>query len=250
MIQACETPQPPPVDKCRGLLYLLHVACYKLQATVKTIAFISQKGGAGKSTLAVHMGVAALQSGRKVAIVDTDPQESAAMWHRARQAPNPPVAAVAVTELERALAAAETDRYEFALVDSAPHVGAGAAVIARLADLVVVPVQPGPFDIGALPATIDLLRAAGRRAVVVLSRCPTRSLDVESARRSILEMNLEIVPVSIGDRTVYRRALAHGLAVTEMDPDSIAAMEITNLYRWIESQLWPKVAKPQISAAS
>ncbi len=250
MIQACETPQPPPVDKCRGLLYLLHVACYKLQATVKTIAFISQKGGAGKSTLAVHMGVIALQSGRKVAIVDTDPQESAAMWHRARQAPNPPVAAVAVTELERALAAAETDRYEFALVDSAPHVGAGAAVIARLADLVVVPVQPGPFDIGALPATIDLLRAAGRRAVVVLSRCPTRSLDVESARRSILEMNLEIVPVSIGDRTVYRRALAHGLAVTEMDPDSIAAMEITNLYRWIESQLWPKVAKPRISVAS
>jgi chromosome partitioning protein len=196
------------------------------------------------------MGVAATQGGRKVAIVDTDPQESTAMWHRAREASDPPVATASVSDLERALGAAKNERYELALVDSAPHVGPGAAVIARLADLVVVPVQPGPFDIGALPATIDLLRAANRRAVIVLSRCPSRSLDVESARRSILEMDLEIVPVNIGDRTVYRRALAHGLAVTEMDPSSIAAMEITNLYRWIESQLWPKLKQPRTSAAS
>jgi chromosome partitioning protein len=217
---------------------------------VKTIAFISQKGGSGKSTLTVHMGVAASQGRRKVAIVDTDPQESTAMWHRARQASDPPVATVTVGDLERALTAAEDDRYELALVDSAPHVGPGAAIIARLADLVVVPVQPGPFDIGALPGTIDLLRAVERQAVIVLSRCPTRSLDVESARRSILEMELEIAPVNIGDRTAYRRALAHGLAVTEMDPKSIAAMEITNLYRWIESQLWPKARQPRISAVS
>jgi chromosome partitioning protein len=230
---------------------LLHVACYKLQVTVKTIAFISQKGGVGKSTLTVHMGVAASQGGRKVAIVDTDPQESAAMWHRAREAPDPPVATASVSDLERALGAAKADRYDLALVDSAPHIGPGAAIIARLADLVIVPVQPGPFDIGALPGTIDLLRATERRAVVVLSRCPSRSLDVESARRAILEMNLEIVPVNIGDRTVFRRALAHGLAVTEVDPKGIAAMEITNFYRWIGSQLWPKAAKPQrISAAS
>lgn len=229
---------------------MLHVTCYKLQVTVKTIAFISQKGGAGKSTLTIHMGVAASQGARKVAIVDTDPQESAAMWHRARQAVEPPVATASVSDLEQALSAAKADRYELVLVDSAPHVGPGAAIIARLADLVVVPVQPGPFDIGALPATIDLLQAAERRAVIVLSRCPSRSLDVESARRSIFEMSLEIVPVSIGDRTIYRRALAHGLAVTEMQPNSIAAMEITNFYRWIESQLWPKAKQPRISAAS
>jgi chromosome partitioning protein len=220
-------------------------------SNVKTIAFISQKGGAGKSTLTVHMAVIAGQRSRKVAIVDTDPQESAAMWHRARDASDPPVATASVSDLERALGAAKADSYELALVDSAPHVGPGAAIIARLADLVVVPVQPGPFDIGALPGTIDLLKAAERRAVVVLSRCPSRSLDVESARRAILEMNLEIVPVNIGDRTVYRRALAHGLAVTEMDPEGIAAMEITNLYRWIESQLWPKAKQQQrISAVS
>jgi chromosome partitioning protein len=231
-------------------MYLLHAACYKLRATVKTIAFISQKGGSGKSTLAVHMGVAAFQGGRKTAIVDTDPQESTAMWHRARQAAEPPVATVVVSDLERALTAAKDDRYELALVDSAPHVGPGAGIIARLADLVVVPVQPGPFDIGALPGTIELLRAVERRAVIILSRCPTRSLDVESARRSVLEMNLEIIPVSIGDRAVYRRALAHGLAVTEMDPKSIAAMEITNLYRWIEGQLWPRAKQPRISIAS
>jgi len=66
---------------------------------VKTIAFISQKGGTGKSTLAVHMGVAAYQAGRKTAIVDTDPQESAAMWQRARHASDPPVATVAVGDL-------------------------------------------------------------------------------------------------------------------------------------------------------
>ena len=218
---------------------------------MKTIAFISQKGGAGKSTLTVHMGVAARQEGRKVAIVDTDPQESAAMWHRAREASEPPVATTSVSDLHQALSFAKDDRYELALVDSAPHVGPGAAIIARLADLVVVPVQPGPFDIGALPGTIELLEAAQRRAVIVLSRCPARSLDVESARRAILEMDLEIVPVHIGDRAIYRRALAHGLAVTEMDPESIAAMELTNLYRWIESQLWPKAKQPpRISAAS
>ena len=216
---------------------------------MKTIAFISQKGGTGKSTLAVHMGVAAYQAGRKTAIVDTDPQESAAMWQRARHASDPPVATVAVGDLERALTAAADDKYDLALIDSAPHVGAGAAIIARLANLVIVPVQPGPFDIGALPATIDLLRATERRAVMVLSRCPSRSLDVESARRSLLEMDLDIVPVNIGDRAIYRRAVAYGLAVTEIEPKSIAAMEITNLYKWIETELWPRV-KPRISAAS
>ena len=172
-----------------------------------------------------------------MAVLSTDPQASAGQ-HRVREAADPPVAAVPVSELERALKAADSDGFDLALIDSAPHVGPGAGIIARLSDLVLVPIQPGPFDIAALPETMELLRAAKRRAVILLSRCPGRSLDIDSARQAVDEMKFELAPVQIGDRTAYRRALASGKAVTELPRGAAeqASEEITELYGWLRKQ--------------
>lgn len=203
---------------------------------MKVVAFISQKGGVGKSTICVHMAVAAMQGKHRVAIIDTDPQESLAHWAKARENKPPPVAVVVPSQLKEALRAAEADGYQLVLIDSQPLIGAGASIIAETADLVLTPCQPGPFDIAGLPATMELIAATRKRTIVVLSRCPSRNLDIESARNAIHQMRFTLAPVEIGDRTAFRRALASGSAVTETDPSGLAAEEIRNLYAWMNKQ--------------
>ena len=170
---------------------------------MKTVALMSQKGGSGKSTIAVHLAVAAWQARRRITVIDCDPQATVGAWYRARENVNPPVAVVAVSELEKTISAAEDADFELVLIDSAPHVGPDAVRIARLANLAIIPVQPSPIDVGALPATVDITRAANCHTVIVLSRCPSRSLDIDITRQAIQQMQLELAPVLIGDRPCF-----------------------------------------------
>ena len=99
---------------------------------MKSVAFAAMKGGVGKTTLAVHLAVAALRAGERVAIIDTDPQASAAAWARIRGGGSPDVVPVPAQRLTEALAAAEED-YSVVIVDSAPR--ASAASIRSMAKL-------------------------------------------------------------------------------------------------------------------
>lgn len=204
---------------------------------MRKIAFLAQKGGSGKTTLAVHTAVAATEAGESVVVIDTDPQKSATVWGDARSQEAPIVATAAASELGRVLEAADQERMTLAIVDTAPHAAPDATRIVRAVDLVAIPVRPTAFDIAAAGSAVDIVKAAGVRAVFVLSACPFRSPEIAETRTVLAEYGLPIAPVEIIDRRAFARAVATGRAVTEFESDGKAATEIRALWAWLKEQM-------------
>lgn len=204
---------------------------------MKTLAFLSQKGGSGKTTLAVHTAVAAYEAGAKVVIIDTDPQQSATVWSDARQVDAPVVATVAAAELQRVLDAARSDGMTLAIVDAAPHAAPDAAKVAQAADLIAIPVRPTAFDLAAAQSMVSIVRASGSRAIFVLSACPFRAPEISETQQVLASYGLPVAPVEITDRRAFARAIASGRAVTEFDGSGKAAFEIRELWAWLSDQL-------------
>jgi cellulose biosynthesis protein BcsQ len=132
---------------------------------MQSLGFLTQKGGSGKTTLALHVAVAALEDGARVVLVDTDPQESATAWKGAREAEDPVVVTVGADRVAEVQAAARDDGMSLCIIDSAPHAGAVATKLARSADLVVIPCRPDAIDLAAVGAAMDIVQAAGVPAV-------------------------------------------------------------------------------------
>jgi chromosome partitioning protein len=204
---------------------------------MKTIAFLSQKGGSGKTTLAVHTAVAAFEAGQRVVLVDTDPQRSATVWSDARQADEPMVATAAGSDLEKVLAAAESEGMDLVIVDTAPHAAPEASRIARTADLVLIPCRPTAFDLAAAEGAAMIVRAAKVQAAFVLSACPVRAPEIAETRKALGGYGLPVAPVEITERRAFSRAIAMGRAVTEFESAGRAAEEIRALWEWIRTQI-------------
>lgn len=203
---------------------------------MKKIAFLSQKGGSGKTTLAVHTAVAAHEAGERVVVIDTDPQKSATVWGDARTQDAPIVATAAAAELVKVLDAARDERMTLAIVDTAPHAAPDATRIVRAVDLVAIPCRPTAFDIAAAGSAVDIVRAAGVPAVFVLSACPFRSPEIAETRAVLADYGLPVAPVEIIDRRAFARAVATGRAVTEFESDGKAAGEVRALWKWLKEQ--------------
>ncbi len=203
---------------------------------MKRILLVQQKGGSAKTTLCVHLAVAAERAGFKTAIIDTDPQGSAsAVWGVARGGVAPAVASVIAAELREALDAAEADGYQVVFVDTAPHTAPAIEVVARSVDFAIVPVQPSILDVAATQRTVALLRAAKVPAVAVLTRAPAkRDEETNETEKALAALGLPLLDTWMGERKVYRRALTQGQAVAEFDPASKAAKEIFKLWKEID----------------
>lgn len=203
---------------------------------MKVIATTSQKGGSGKTTLSVHLAVAASRSGLKTLILDTDPQGSSTAWGRERNLAYPKVAECSVPYLPDLIKAARGDEYDLVIIDGAPHNTASVDKVISLADLAIIPVKPTLLDLHAVQDTIQKVKRSGKPFTFVLNECRARSIEVEQATNFLGDYG-DVAPQRIGDRTAYSRALASGMAVSEFEPSSKAAAEIEELYRWIESKL-------------
>jgi chromosome partitioning protein len=204
---------------------------------MKVLVFLSQKGGSGKTTLAVHTAVAASESGMRTVLVDTDPQQSATVWSNARQDEEPAVATIAASEIDQVLNAARAEGIGIAIVDTAPHTAPEAARIARAADLVLLPCRPTAFDLAAAEGAARIVKAAKIPGAFLLSACPFRAPEIAETRKALAEYGLPVVPVEITDRRAFSRAIATGRAVTEFESHGRAADEIRALWKWIRTQL-------------
>ena len=202
-----------------------------------TLGIVKRKGGVGATTLAVHLAVESERRGAASCIVDLDPQRSASVWAEARRQLTPPVAGVDVGQLDAVLEAARSDGVELAILDSPPALDRVSASIARVADLLLIPVQPSALDIAATAPAVDLARAVGVPAVLVLSRCPSRSRDVDEARAALAAYQLPLYPGIITDRTAFRRSIASGQAVSESEPQGKASAEIEELMNYLVGML-------------
>ena len=196
---------------------------------MKIIAVMSQKGGAGKTTLAVHLAVEAHRRKLSVEIIDTDPQQSAGVWSRARGGESPIVTHVQPTRLGPALDQRASAGVDLVIVDTAPHAGPDAVDVAKLANRVLIPVRPGVFDLAAARQTIEIVREAGVDSILVLSACPHRAPEVPMAREALALSGLSVAETQIGDRRSFSRAIQTGRAVSEFEPDGKASEEIRAL---------------------
>ena len=122
------------------------------------IAVLNQKGGSGKTTIATNLAFSLKQAGRKVLLIDSDPQGSARDWNEANGGALLPVVGLDRETLPSDLKAIQ-DGYEFVVIDGAPQIARLAAAAVKAADVVLIPVQPSPYDIWAAADLVELIQA-------------------------------------------------------------------------------------------
>ena len=204
---------------------------------MKTIAILSQKGGAGKTTLAINLAVAAEYSKKQSAIIDIDGQASATSWGDIRTAESPVIVSAQPSRLENVLTAAQENGADFVFIDTAPHSESAALAAARLADLVLIPCRPAILDLRAISNTIDIVKLAKCQAAVVLTCVPPRGSLTIQAAKAVASYDIEIAPVHIGQRASFVHSLTSGQAVLEYEPNGKAMEEVIKLYKWIVKQV-------------
>jgi chromosome partitioning protein len=200
---------------------------------MQTLALVCQKGGAGKTTLAIHLAVEAATQGLRTLLLDLDPQASAARWADRRKlgaAADVDVAVESPARLAAALLQAEREGYALVVLDTAPHADQAALQAARAADFVLVPVRCSILDLDAVGASLDLCTLARRSAAVVLNAAPIRSRVVQEAAETVTSLGGDLAATIIRERVAFRHALVDGRVAREFEPDGAAAGEVTALY--------------------
>lgn len=198
---------------------------------------MSQKGGAGKSTLARAFAVAGLMDGRRAAIIDADPQGTVAGWAKRRQAKAPAVVGLDGRTLADVLADLRDKGAELAIIDTPPHVKPLVSIAATEADAVAVPVRPSPDDLAAVGGTLAIVREIGKPAGIILNHAPVKSPALTMARAALSTFGLPIAPVALVERMAHQYAAAEGLTALEREPDGKAAAEIREVWQWFHSSV-------------
>ena len=199
----------------------------------RIILFAQQKGGAGKTTLVTQLGVAFMQAGRSVTIVDVDPQRSSAGWFDARVRRLGEAGGLDLIETSEWRAGIDIRKAaksaEIVLIDVAGNADVLGRVAMREATLAVVPCQPSMADVWASAATLEMARKERLDHVVVMNRMPPRSKVAEACAEEMAKSGAEVLETRVGNRTAYAEAYMKGAGVTELAASSKAAEEIAAL---------------------
>jgi chromosome partitioning protein len=204
---------------------------------MKKLVLASQKGGVGKTTLALHLAVAAHQAGAgPVVMVDVDPQGSLALTWNQRQAEFPAMARTTIAELEHTLHDLEAEGFKLVVIDTPPAITATISSVLALADLVVVPTRPSPIDLASVGGTLDLLEQSGNRPFffVINAAKPHTRLSQQAIAALALHGR---VATTIYDRVDFPTAMIDGRTAGEIDPDGKAAIEIAGLWTILAERL-------------
>ena len=182
------------------------------------IAFVSQKGGVGKSTLARALAREAAASGLKVKIADLDPDQATIVdWHKVRtqRALEPSLSVELFRTVAQALASA--DGHDLLVIDGPAKASVGTTEIAKRADLIVQPTGAGRDDLNPAVRVFHGLVKLGvphGRLIFALNHIGTES-EAEAARAFITEAGYSVLPGYLPERPAYRLAQNEGYAVTE-----------------------------------
>jgi chromosome partitioning protein len=203
---------------------------------MRIIAFVTQKGGSGKTTLCINLAVAGEAEGARCLILDLDPQGTAEAWYQDRDAASPRLARAAAVDLARALAAAERQGFTHVLIDTPGRDEPSVAAAIRAAAFCVVPCRPTPADMKATPATIHTIRRLGKPAAFVLTQTPPRGHRTREAELGLAVLG-PTAPVAVVARSAFQDAQGVGLGITEFDPEGKGAEEIRALWGWLTRRL-------------
>jgi chromosome partitioning protein len=211
---------------------------------MRTIALLTQKGGAGRTTLAASIAVAAAYAGERVIALDLDPQASLLRWGKRREAANTsnkvmiePLESERLPRLREILEGLAGVGFTIAIFDTASADTAAARFVTGSADLCLLPTRPTLLDVEATAATFRAVYLAKRMAAFVLNQCPStyRSSRTSEAAKGLMRLGVLAEPM-VYARMDFQDAIAAGLGVTEYARGGRAALEIEALWNWIRTQ--------------
>lgn len=203
-----------------------------------TVAIVAQKGGAGKTTLAINLAAATERAGDVALVIDTDPQASACQWASWRGEKPPEVIDSAPPRLAAKIEQAREQGASFIVIDTPPHADLAASKVVEAADLVLIPCRPSAFDLAAIKTTGQLVRLLGKPAALVFMAGPVRAPKIYAdAAALVRSFGIEVCPQIIADRAPFRHASAAGQTVFEFEPDGRATAEITAVHMWLRAQV-------------
>lgn len=211
---------------------------------MRTLAVLSQKGGTGKTTVAVHLAVAAWAGQRRVLLADLDPQRSAAEWRRVRAGNGPGLIESKPGALFVAQQAASRAGVDLMVLDTRPAGDTDTAEAIRAADLCLVVLRPSFFDLKATQRMVEMTDAMNKPALFLLNQAPLRRGEREPPAvletiAALCQRGLVLAPVGLRSRAAYQAAVAKGMTTPESHPGSPAAREIGLLWNHMEQALWP-----------
>ena len=202
------------------------------------IALVTQKGGCGKSTLALSLAVAARSVNRRTLILDTDPQRTVSTWWQDREQDTPDCVEVfESTALPKALDLAKQKRFDLVFIDTPGRDDPINARVIGLADFCLIPCRPAMADMRAQSATVGVVKRLAKPGAFVLVQTPPRGPRLREAQHGLGVYGLPVAPHGIVSRQSYNDAYAVGLGVTEYEPHGKAAQDILDLWHWLDRKM-------------
>lgn len=212
--------------------------------TGSVITIAQQKGGSGKTTMAVSLAAELLRRGMRVAVLDTDPQGSLGRWFMTRREAGRDDDG----RLEFSTASAWGVSYEceklarsadIVIVDTPPKADSDLRPALRASDLVLVPVSASHVDLWATEGVLDLARREGRPCLIVLNRTRAGTRLAKDVAQAAGQMGADLAAAALANRVAYAETLGKGRAVVEAAPKGPAAAEVSTLTQEVLDRLSP-----------
>jgi len=204
---------------------------------MKTLAVASQKGGSGKSTITIHLAVAAQQAGMDTIVADLDPHsQTSAEWAAERSLEQPLVVTAHAEDIQALQKQAEGEGFDLLILDCPPYVDDVVQMATQVADYTLIPAQPRFADVRTLPRVIESVKEP---YAVILNACTPGPNGMETSKtrevRHLLEdAGIPVAPLHITRREAFADALNGGEAVNEFDPEGKASHEVKTLWKWVQ----------------
>jgi chromosome partitioning protein len=207
---------------------------------VKTLSVLSCKGGTGKTTLALHLAVAAQGAGHGVLVADLDRQRSAVDWRRERDDARPCVEEAKPGSLFTIQQAAMRLGSDLMIIDTASSREEDSAYAVRCADLCLIVLRPHFLDLKSVVASAQAVLNQRKQGVFVINQAPAGSAGMGEVMAALRPYGFPIAPV-IRQRTAYHQGFGDGRTAQEIEPQGPAAGEMASLWAYVEGLLWPPI---------
>ena len=201
------------------------------------LAVVARKGGVGKSSLARSLAVQALMNGHKAAIIDADEQATSFKWSLRRKEGAPAVIQLGNRTLAEAVSELRGRGAAFIVIDTPPHDQPIINIAAEVADAALIVTQPYPDDLQEVGVAAAILHRTGKPAGIVLNNTPARAHALTMARAALTAFPMPTCPTALTHLMSHPYASAEGQTAQEREPKGRAAVELAEIWAWLESSI-------------